>query len=119
MGKHFLFTLVNTKEPTYFRRALAEHIALTKAAETKKTGLVQVDQGMLDVLNAHIDNVWQKKKPKACGRALNDVKLGVKSRKRPYKKITPTLIVSFAPKNAETVDVFARLAADKRRKVME
>ena len=122
MGRHFLFTLVNTKEPTYFRRALSEHIALTKASVTKKTGLVHIDQGMLDLLNAHIENVWQKKPPKACGRTLNEFKLGVRSKKRPYKQVTPTLttqLVSFAPTNAETVDVFARLASEKKRKVMD
>ena len=88
-GRAFLFTIVNTLDPEYFRRATAE-VERRRIAKTKeeKEEEVEICPEMEGVLNEYVDLSADRK---ACPQSLAMLKLGAKKRKKADRKPVPEL----------------------------
>ena len=82
LPRDFLFTIVNTLEPTYFKRALAEyHEYIQKEKLKKPKNVIEVDSEMLKILKNYRDNSYQKNKKKS-RRVVGHLRIDKMKRKR-------------------------------------
>ena len=84
IDREFLFSLVHTLEPSFFKRAIAEYKAeVEKNKVAKREDTVEVSEEMMSILRAYKANSFKGSK-KARPR-IAALKFGVKKRKRPKR----------------------------------
>ena len=89
-GRAFLFTVVNTLDPDYFRRAQAEveRKRIAKGKEAKEEE-IEICPEMQNVLNQYADLSVDRR---ASPQSLAMLKLGAKKRKKTEKKPLEELV---------------------------
>lgn len=84
IDREFLFSLVHTLEPSFFKRAIAEYKAATAANKVeKKEDQVEVSKEMMDILRAFKANSF--KGSKKVRPRIAALKYGLQKRKRPVR----------------------------------